>query len=79
MITVVLLTRDLRVHDQPALNAAARHLVDGDVASNVGNWQSVAGTGVDTQPYRRLSPQRQAECFDPDGAYVRRYVPELAR
>lgn len=53
------------------------HLVDGDVASNTGNWQWVAGTGADTRPYRRLSPLRQAERFDPDERYVRRYVPEL--
>jgi deoxyribodipyrimidine photo-lyase len=54
-------------------------LVDGDVANNVGNWQWVAGTGADTRPYRKLSPQRQAERFDPDGAYVARYAPEHAR
>jgi deoxyribodipyrimidine photo-lyase len=53
------------------------HLVDGDVANNVGNWQWVAGTGADTRPYRKLSPLRQAERFDPHGTYVRRYVPEL--
>jgi deoxyribodipyrimidine photo-lyase len=53
------------------------HLVDGDVANNAGNWQWVAGTGADTRPYRRLSAERQAERFDPDGAYVRRYAPEL--
>ena len=52
------------------------HLVDGDVANNTANWQWVAGTGTDTRPYRRLSPQRQAERFDPDGVYVRRYVAE---
>ena len=52
-------------------------LVDGDVANNTGNWQWVAGTGADTRPNRRLSPSRQAERFDPDAVYVRRYVPEL--
>ena len=60
----------------------ARHffdlLVDGDVASNVGNWQWVAGTGADTRPNRVFDPIRQARRFDPDGSYVRRYVPELA-
>jgi deoxyribodipyrimidine photo-lyase len=50
------------------------HLVDGDVANNALNWQWVAGTGTDTRPYRKLSPQRQAERFDPRGAYVRRYL-----
>ena len=53
------------------------HLVDGDVANNTGNWQWVAGTGTDSRPNRRLSPQRQAERFDPDGVYTRRYIPEL--
>ncbi|KQV05594.1 MULTISPECIES: deoxyribodipyrimidine photo-lyase [unclassified Kitasatospora] len=53
-------------------------LVDGDVANNQLNWQWVAGTGTDTRPNRVLNPLRQAERFDPDGAYVRRWVPELA-
>jgi deoxyribodipyrimidine photo-lyase len=60
----------------------ARHffdlLVDGDVANNVGNWQWVAGTGADTRPNRVFNPVRQGQRFDPDGAYVRRYVEELA-
>jgi deoxyribodipyrimidine photo-lyase len=56
----------------------ARLLVDADVANNVGNWQWMAGTGVDTRPNRVLNPVRQAKRHDPDGAYVRRYVPELA-
>ena len=54
------------------------HLVDGDVANNTGNWQWVAGTGTDSRPHRKLSPQRQAERYDPDGAYVRRYLHETA-
>jgi deoxyribodipyrimidine photo-lyase len=52
-------------------------LSDGDIANNAGNWQWVAGTGNDTRPNRVLSPLRQAERFDPDGIYVRRYLPEL--
>lgn len=48
-------------------------LVDADVASNTGNWQWVAGTGVDTRP-RGFNAARQAKRFDPDGTYVRRYV-----
>jgi deoxyribodipyrimidine photo-lyase len=52
-------------------------LVDGDVANNVGNWQWVAGTGADTRPNRVLNPLRQSKRFDPEGHYVRRYVPEL--
>jgi deoxyribodipyrimidine photo-lyase len=60
----------------------ARHfldlLVDGDVAANQLNWQWVAGTGTDTRPNRVLNPLRQALRYDPEGAYVRRHVPELA-
>ncbi|MFF7051256.1 cryptochrome/photolyase family protein [Streptomyces griseorubiginosus] len=60
----------------------ARHfldlLVDGDVANNQLNWQWMAGTGTDTRPNRVLNPVIQAKRYDPDGAYVRRWVPELA-
>ena len=55
-----------------------RQLVDGDPASNNGGWQWSASTGTDAQPYFRIfSPVAQGERFDPDGAYVRRFVPEL--
>jgi len=71
------LTRQLGVH----WTAGARHffdlLIDGDIANNAGNWQWVAGTGNDTRPGRRFNLLRQAQRFDPDGLYVRRYVPEL--
>ncbi|MFE3227966.1 cryptochrome/photolyase family protein [Nocardia sp. NPDC059228] len=53
-------------------------LVDGDIANNQMNWQWAAGTGTDTRPNRVLNPIRQAERFDPDGEYVRRWLPELA-
>ena len=53
-------------------------LVDGDIANNQLNWQWTAGTGTDTRPNRVLNPLTQARRFDPDGAYVRRWVPELA-
>ncbi|HEX5380179.1 MAG TPA: deoxyribodipyrimidine photo-lyase [Phenylobacterium sp.] len=55
-------------------------LVDADHASNAGNWQWVAGSGADAAPYFRIfSPMAQGARFDPDGLYVRRWVPELAR
>lgn len=55
-----------------------RHLLDGDLASNNGGWQWAASTGVDPQPYFRIfNPWLQAKKFDPDGVYIRRYVPEL--
>ncbi|WP_440581488.1 FAD-binding domain-containing protein, partial [Streptomyces sp. PT19] len=53
-------------------------LVDGDVVNNQMNWQWVAGTGTDTRPHRVLNPLVQARRFDPDGTYVRRWVPELS-
>jgi deoxyribodipyrimidine photo-lyase len=78
LITASFLVRDLGVD----WRAGARHffdwLVDGDVANNVGNWQWVAGTGANPRHGRAFNPLRQAHRFDPDGAYVRRYVPELA-
>ena len=57
-----------------------RHvLLDADVSQNVGNWQWVAGTGPDASPYNRVfNPVLQGQRFDPDGAYIRRWVPELA-
>jgi deoxyribodipyrimidine photo-lyase len=71
------LTKDLYVD----WRAGAWHfwdlLSDGEIANNAGNWQWVAGTGNDTRPNRVLNPVRQAERFDPDGVYVRRYLPEL--
>lgn len=55
-------------------------LVDADIASNVGGWQWVAGSGADASPYFRIfNPVLQGEKFDPDGAYVRRWAPELQR
>jgi deoxyribodipyrimidine photo-lyase len=78
LITASFLVRNLRID----WRSGARHffdwLVDGDVANNVGNWQWVAGTGANPRPGRAFNPLRQAHRFDPGGAYVRRYVPELA-
>ncbi len=55
-------------------------LVDADIAQNAANWQWVAGSGADASPWFRIfNPVTQGEKFDPDGAYVRRWVPELAR
>jgi deoxyribodipyrimidine photo-lyase len=78
MITAAFLTRTLRVDWREGAEHFEDHLVDGDVADNHGNWQWVAGTGNDTRPNRGFNPLRQARRFDPDGDYVRAYVPELA-
>jgi deoxyribodipyrimidine photo-lyase len=72
------LTKRLGVWWRRGYEHFSRLLVDGDVANNAGNWQWVAGTAVDTRPNRVFNPVRQARRFDPNGAYVRRHVAELA-
>lgn len=71
------LTKTLGVDWRQGAQVFSDLLVDADVANNVGNWQWVAGTGVDRRPNRILDPLAQARRFDPEGAYVRRHVPEL--
>ena len=78
MITASFLTRNLGLSWRHGYQHFGQLLADGDVANNAGNWQWVAGTGHNTRPNRVLNPLRQAQRFDPDGDYVRRYVPELA-
>jgi deoxyribodipyrimidine photo-lyase len=77
MIVGSFLTKTLGVDWREGARVFSDLLVDADVANNVGNWQWVAGTGVDPRPNRVLNPIAQARRFDPDGTYVRRYVPEL--
>jgi deoxyribodipyrimidine photo-lyase len=78
LIAASFLTKTLYLDWRLGARHFLRHLVDGDIANNQLNWQWVAGTGTDTRPSRVLNPLRQAERYDPDGRYVRRYVPELA-
>jgi deoxyribodipyrimidine photo-lyase len=75
------LTKDLGIDWRWGERWFMRFLLDGDEASNNGNWQWIASVGVDPQPaFRRIfNPTRQQQRFDPDGTYVRRYVAELAR
>ncbi|GIF43881.1 cryptochrome/photolyase family protein [Actinoplanes xinjiangensis] len=77
LITAAFLTRHLGIDWRLGVAWFSRWLLDGDVPNNSGNWQWTAGTGNDTRPYRRFNPIRQALRFDPEGVYVRRYVPEL--
>nr|MDQ2898082.1 DNA photolyase family protein [Actinomycetota bacterium] len=74
------LTKDLGIDWRWGERWFMRHLLDGDQASNNGNWQWIASVGVDPAPafQRIFNPTLQQRRFDPDGAYVRRYVPELA-
>ena len=78
MLVASFLTKTLYVD----WRVGARHfldlLVDGDIANNQLNWQWAAGTGTDTRPNRVLNPVVQGKRFDPHGAYVRHWVPELA-
>jgi deoxyribodipyrimidine photo-lyase len=78
MIVASFLTRRLRLDWRIGAAHFARLLLDAELASNVGNWQWMAGTGNDTRPNRVLNPLRQAARFDPQGEYVRRYVAELS-
>jgi deoxyribodipyrimidine photo-lyase len=78
MITASFLTRNLGIDWRHGYRHFDYFLADGDVASNAGNWQWVAGTGNNTRPNRVMNPLRQAQRFDSSGDYVRRYVPELA-
>jgi deoxyribodipyrimidine photo-lyase len=73
------LTKDLGIDWRWGERWFMRLLIDGDEASNNGNWQWIASVGVDPQPpYRRIyNPGRHQQRVDPDGVYVRRHVPEL--
>src|SRR4051794_5386738 len=78
MITASFLTKDLHVWWPVGARHFLDHLIDGDIASNNHGWQWVAGTGTDASPYFRVfNPVTQGKRFDPDGEYVRRWVPEL--
>jgi deoxyribodipyrimidine photo-lyase len=78
MVTASFLVKDLGIDWREGAHHFFDLLLDGDVAQNIGNWQWVAGTGVDTRPNRIYNPTAQLKKLDPDGVYVRRYVPELA-
>ncbi|KQY56781.1 MULTISPECIES: cryptochrome/photolyase family protein [unclassified Nocardioides] len=72
------LTKTLYLDWREGARHFLHHLVDGEVSNNQLNWQWVAGTGTDSRPNRVLNPLTQADRHDPDGDYVRHYVPELA-
>jgi deoxyribodipyrimidine photo-lyase len=77
MIAAQFLTKHLRIHWTKGAAAFHALLLDGDVASNVGNWQWAAGLGIDNAPYFRVfNPVTQARQHDPDSAWLRRWVPE---
>lgn len=78
MVVASFLVKDLHVEWQHGARHFMRWLRDGDLASNSHGWQWTAGSGTDAAPYFRVfNPVTQGLRFDPDGDYVRRYVPEL--
>lgn len=79
MIVAMFLTKDLLIHWQQGERYFMQQLVDGNLAANNGGWQWSAGTGTDAAPYFRIfNPVSQGQKFDAAGAFVRRWVPELA-
>jgi deoxyribodipyrimidine photo-lyase len=80
MIAAMFLTKDLDTHWVLGERYFMRMLVDYDQASNVGGWQWAASTGTDAAPYFRvMNPVLQSEKFDPEGEFLRHYLPELAK
>ena len=80
MVTASFLVKDLHIDWRDGERWFAAHLNDYDLSANNGNWQWAASTGCDAQPWFRIfNPVTQSERFDPEGTYIRRHVPELAR
>ncbi len=80
MVVASFLVKHLRIHWIEGARWFWDTLVDADLANNTLGWQWTAGCGADAAPYFRVfNPVLQGERFDPEGAYVRRWIPELAR
>ncbi|MDO6508245.1 deoxyribodipyrimidine photo-lyase [Colwellia sp. 4_MG-2023] len=78
MVVASFLTKHLLIDWRLGEKYFMQHLIDGDLASNNGGWQWAASTGCDSQPYFRIfNPIRQSERFDPNGDFIRKYLPEL--
>jgi deoxyribodipyrimidine photo-lyase len=78
MVTASFMVKDLGLDWRRGEAFFARYLMDFDLAANNGGWQWAASTGCDAQPYFRIfNPITQSEKFDPEGAFIRRYLPEL--
>ena len=78
MCTSMFLTKDLHISWQEGEKYFANHLVDYSPMQNNGGWQWAASTGCDPQPYFRVfNPYLQSQKFDPEGVYIKKYIPEL--
>lgn len=80
MITAMFLTKDLHIDWKLGESHFMQYLTDGEIASNNGGWQWSAGTGADAAPYFRIqNPWSQTARYDPQGIYIKRWVPELTK
>jgi deoxyribodipyrimidine photo-lyase len=78
MIAAMFLTKDLHLDWRLGEKWFMKMLVDGEIASNNGGWQWSAGTGADAAPYFRIqNPWTQTKRYDPDGVYIKKWIPEL--
>ncbi len=78
MIVASFMTKDLLTDWRIGEEHFSQYLMDYELASNVGGWQWAASTGTDAQPYFRIfNPYLQSKRFDPEGAYIKKYIPEL--
>ncbi|MGJ5672399.1 MAG: deoxyribodipyrimidine photo-lyase, 8-HDF type [Nostochopsis sp.] len=77
MIVASFLTKDLLINPQLGEKYFMQKLIDGDLSANNGGWQWSASSGMDPKPLRIFNPASQAQKFDPDGEYIRQWVPEL--
>lgn len=77
MIVANFLTKDLLINPQLGEKYFYQNLIDGDLSSNNGGWQWSASSGLDPKPVRIFNPSTQAQKFDPEGEYIREWLPEL--
>ncbi len=79
MVVASFLVKDLGLHWRRGEQYFADHLIDFDLAANNGGWQWASSSGCDAQPYFRIfNPVSQSERFDPQGKFIKRYLPQLA-